>query len=413
MNLELEKKVLAKLLMKPDEVKREKVKVNWFQHEEHRQLAYTLMNTDEPFADFSEIELKVKEYYPKSSVTEDWLHDLKFEEMLVDDLKASVKSLEENYIRSRTHDASLDYAEYPNNKNRKKLEDWLRKLDELEVEEDEGELQEPLDQILYELENEVENGLRSFYKLDRVLGSGLEKGMLFVLAGRPGTGKTAFAVSMVLEILRKQNATIDFFSLEMAKVEMLKRFVANITGINSYKFKNAKLALKEEEKEQVVKAAGWLYDTDLRMHDNKFSLSDIERTIRQRKHAAKGDYLAVIDYIGLMDAEEDLQRNQAVGKISRRIKRLTNELGIPIILLSQLNRQVEYRENKVPTLADLRDSGDVEQDANVVAFLSENDEVDHTIDLTIAKNRSGQLATLHYEFYKPATSFREVDLYES
>lgn len=751
------------MLNKPDEVLRERLKVNWFADETHRQLAYTLLNADEPFSDFSEIELKVKEFYPKSNVTEEWLNAIKFEDVYLTNLKSSLKSLEAEYIRDRTHEASLNYAEYPNTKNKEKLEDWLRKLDELDVEDDEGELSAPIDQLLYELDNEVELGLSSFPKLDRQLGAGLEKGMMFVLAGRPGTGKghpnwleiptpngsrkfgdlkvgdyvfdrygkptkvtgvyprgqletykvtlrdgrstivdgdhiwsyygsrgnlttkttsemyktgaktdrgrsryaiptnepahfkdkqhfidpyvigvligdgslleraltissndveivekvaellnatprkqhennfswqfklkessgrrkflrtkdvladfpeiatyshmkeipeeylftgldnrmrllnglfdtdgsavrtgnrlhvsysttseklakqirwllqscgylsglvlderegrnitynvnvldqaertkglftlprkrkvvesfgrkkarnydriqidkiektgnleeitcisveneeqlyltndfivthnTAYGVSLVVEILQKNpNVQVDFFSLEMSKTEMFKRFVARTTGINGYKFKNAKIALNDDEKRQVIKSADWFNKTGLRIHDNKFSLSAIERTIRQRKHEAEGDYLAVIDYIGLIDAEDNnIQRNQAIGKISRKLKRLTNELEIPILVMSQLNRGVEHRENKVPVLADLRESGDLEQDANVVGFLSENKERDHVIDFTIAKNRNGQLGTLYYDFFKPAMTFTEteVDSYES
>lgn len=410
----LEQKILAHMINEPKESDRQTIKANWFADEAHRQLAYTLLNTKEAFSDFSEIEMKVKEYYPKSSITEEWLQAIQYEDIYLQDLKGSLKSLEAEYVKDRLHEANLNFAEYPNKKNKDNLEDWLRKLDELDIEEDEGRLKPPIDQLLYELDNEVELGLKSFGKLDRLLGAGLEKGMFFILAGRPGTGKTAYGVSMVVEILQKNpDIQVDFFSLEMSKVEMLKRFVARTTGINGYKFKNAKVALTLKEKQQVIKSADWLNKTGLRIHDNKFSLSDIERTIKQRKHEAKSDYLAVIDYIGLIDAEDNnIQRNQAIGKISRRLKRITNELEIPILLMSQLNRAVEHRQSKVPTLADLRESGDLEQDANVVGFLSENDEQDHMIDLTIAKNRNGQLGTLYYEFYKPAMTFTETDVYD-
>lgn len=411
MNYTLEQKILARMLKKPDEVLREELKVNWFADETHRQLAYTLIHAEETFSDYSEIELKVKEFYPKSNVTEEWLNAIQYEDVYLSDLRASLKSLEAEYIRDRSHEASLNYAEYPNSKNKENLENWLRKLDELDVEDDEGELSAPINQLLYELDNEVELGLSSFPKLDRQLGAGLEKGMMFVLAGRPGTGKTAYGVSLVVEILQRQpDVQIDFFSLEMAKIEMFKRFIARTTGINGYKFKNTKIALNDDEKRQVIKSADWFGKTGLRIHDNKFSLSAIERTIRQRKHEAEGEYLAVIDYIGLIDAEDNnMQRNQAIGKISRRLKRLTNELEIPIVLMSQLNRGVEHRQDKVPMLADLRESGDLEQDANVVGFLSENKERDHVIDFTIAKNRNGQLGTLYYEFYKPAMTFTETE----
>lgn len=404
------------MLNKPEDILRTDLKANWFADETHRQLAYTLLNTEKKFADFSEIELEVKNYYPKSAVTEEWLHAIKFEEVYVTNIKHSVRALEVEYIKDRTHEASLKYTEYPNQKNKETLEDWLRKMNELEIDEDDGELQTPTEQLLYELDNEVELGLQTYPKLNRVLGAGLEGGMLFVTAGRPGTGKSAYAINLCIEALQRQpNLQIDFFSLEMTKIEMLKRFVSRLTGINGYKFKNAKVALNDDEKRAVIEKTDWINKTGLRIHDNKFKLSDIERSIRQRQHENRDkDYMAVVDYIGLVNGEDNrMPRHQIIGKISRTLKMLTNELNIPIILLSQLNRGVEHRDTKVPTLADLRDSGDLEQDANVVVFLSENAEMDNVIDLTVAKNRSGQLATLNYEFFKPAMTFTEVETYEN
>lgn len=403
------------MLSKPEDILRTNLKANWFADETHRQLAYTLLNTEKQFADFSEIELEVKGYYPKSSVTEEWLHTIKFEEIYVKNIKHSVRALEVEYLKDRAHEASLRYAEYPNQKNKENLEDWLRKMNESEVEEDDGELQTPTEQLLYELDNEVELGLQTYPKLNRILGAGLEGGMLFVTAGRPGTGKSAYAINLCIEALQRQpDLQIDFFSLEMTKIEMLKRFISRLTGINGYKFKNAKVALNDDEKRDVIQKADWINKTGLRIHDDKFKLSDIERSIRQRRHENRDkDYMAVVDYIGLVNGEDSrMPRPQIVGKISRTLKMLTNELNIPIILLSQLNRAVEQRDSKVPTLSDLRESGDLEQDANVVVFLSENAEIDNMIDLTVAKNRSGQLATLHYEFFKPAMTFTEAEAYD-
>ena len=105
-----------------------------------------------------------------------------------------------------------------------------------------------------------------------------------------------------------------------------------------------------------------------------------------------------------------MDRYLEVGKISRTLKLLTNELNIPIVVLSQLNRGVESRQDKKPVLSDLRESGDLEQDANVVGLLSEDQEMDHVINLDIAKNREGMLATIPYEFYKPATTFKELNV---
>lgn len=399
------------MLNNVDEAKRTPLEAYWFGDKAHRELATTLMNSDKKFSDFSQLEYEVKANYPKSAVTEEWMHLIKFEEMFIDDLKESVRSLEKEFVQDKTNQATVEYLDYPTPKNKEKLEDWLRKLDEVDVEEDTGELTETINEILNEFEHGVKGGLKSYSRLDKVLGNGLEGGMMFIIAGRPGTGKTAYAINLAIEMLQRQpDVQIDFFTLEMTKIAMAKRFVSRLTGINSYKFKNTKTMLKDDEKREVIAKMDWLDSTGLRVHDSKFKLSDIERTIRQRRHEHRdGEYIAFIDYVGLVNAGGGLDRYLEVGKISRTLKLLTNELNIPIVVLSQLNRGVESRQDKKPVLSDLRESGDLEQDANVVGLLSEDLEMDHVINLDIAKNREGMLATIPYEFYKPATTFRELD----
>ena len=412
MNITLEKKILGYMLSNIDEAKQTPLEPYWFGDKTHRELATVLMNSEKEFTDFSQLEYEVKTAYPKSNVTEEWMHLIKFEEMFIGDLKASVKALEKEYIQDKTNQATLTYLENPTIDNKEKLEDWFRRLDQADIEEDTGELDGTIAEILDEFEHGVKGGLKSYRLLDRVLGNGLEGGMMFILAGRPGTGKTAYAINLAIEMMQRQpNVQIDFFTLEMTKIAMAKRFISRLTGINSYKFKNTKKLLKEDEKREVIQKMEWLNQTGLRVHDSKFKLSEIERTIRQRRHEHKdGEYIAFIDYVGLVNAGGTLDRYLEVGKISRTLKLLTNELNIPIVVLSQLNRGVENRQDKKPVLSDLRESGDLEQDANVVGLLSEDQEMDHVINLDIAKNREGMLATIPYEFYKPATTFKELDV---
>ena len=400
------------MLSNIDDAKRTPLEPYWFGDRSHRELATVLMNSEKDFTDFSQLEYEVKTAYPKSSITEEWMHLVKFEEMFIGDLKASVQSLEKEYIQDKTKQATMTYLEHPTPANKEKLEDWLRRMDEADIEEDTGELDGTIAEILDEFEHGVKGGLKSYNRLDKVLGNGLEGGMMFILAGRPGTGKTAYAINMAVEMLIKQpDVQIDFFTLEMTKIAMAKRFISRLTGINSYKFKDTKRLLKDDEKREVIEKMNWLNKTGLRIHDSKFKLSDIERTIRQRRHEhLEGKYIAFIDYVGLINTSGTMDRYLEVGKISRTLKLLTNELNIPIVVLSQLNRGVESRQDKKPVLSDLRESGDLEQDANVVGLLSEDQEMDHVINLDIAKNREGMLATIPYEFYKPATTFRELDV---
>src|SRR5699024_6258738 len=118
--------------------------------------------------------------------------------------------------------------------------------------------------------------------------------------------------------IKQPKLQVDFFTLEMTKMAMTKRFISRLTGINSYKFKDTKRLLKDEEKREVIEKMEWLNGTGLRIHDSKSKLSDIERTIRQRKHESKDkDYIAFIDYIGLVKVGGSLDRYLEVGKISR------------------------------------------------------------------------------------------------
>src|SRR5699024_1400998 len=177
------------------EAKRTPLEAYWFIDKTHRELATTLMNSDKKFSDFSQLEYEVKANYPKSAVTEEWMHLIKFEEMFIDDLKASVKALEKEYIQDKTNQATMTHLENPTAENKEKLEDWLRRLDQVDVEEDTGKLDETIAEILNEFEYGVKGGLKSYNRLDKVLGNGLEGGMMFILAGRPGTGKTAYAIN--------------------------------------------------------------------------------------------------------------------------------------------------------------------------------------------------------------------------
>src|SRR5690625_4076220 len=289
------------------------------------------MSSEKQLTDLSHLEYQLKSTYPNSSTNAECIEMSKSEEMTLDELKASGKARETEHNQDKTNKTTRTYLENPTAENKEKLEDWLRKLDEVDVEEDTGELDGTIAEILDEFEHGVKGGLKSYTRLDKVLGNGLQGGMMFILAGRPGNGKTAYAINLAIEMLQKQpDVQIDFFTLEMTKIAMAKRFVSRLTGINSYKFKNTKTMLKDEEKREVIAKMDWLNKTGLRIHDSKFKLSDIERTIRQRRHEHRdGEYIAFIDYVGLVNAGGGLDRYLEVGKkIGRASCRERGEGGV-------------------------------------------------------------------------------------
>lgn len=233
------------------------------------------------------------------------------------------------------------------------------------------------------------------------------------------THNTAFAINLVIEILKKTpDVQIDFFTLEMSKVQMLKRFTSRLTQINSYKFRDPEMTLTEDEVNQIFKAHDWITQTGLRIHDKCKKYHQIERMIRQRKLANKDKkYIAVIDYLGIIEPpNEQLPRHQQIGQMTRRLKNMTNDLMIPIIVLSQLNRGIEHRQDNRPNLADLRESGDVEQDASMIGFLfnkdADKDEYgvphsDGRVIFNVAKNREGNVGDIEFEFIKNRMTFKE------
>jgi len=772
-NISLEKKLLGAMIHEPALAQRYLIKKAWFSDDQVQQVADVLIHSNRHFEDIAEISSDVRKKYPYTTINDEWLQAVSFESMYVQNFKASLRTLQRDYLDDRVQEAGLDYAEYQTEKYRKQLEDAIKELNDLEVNDDEELLEEPLNELLEEMENGREPGVQTFGQLDRLLGLGIENANLFVVGGRPGTGKghpnsleiptpegmkkvgnleiddyvfdrfgqptkvtgvyprgkletykvtlndgrstvvdgdhiwshfsrggngkehlinkttkemyekgthlakekksgkvghhakysiptnravdfkkkehsvapyvigaligdgcllerpltvssddepvlqrvadetntvlkkqpyenyswmfqlkqplgkkkylqtkdiladyeslmtysylkeipeeylftnisdrmqllkglfdtdghaasrgkrltvsystaskklaeqirwllqscgflsgivldrregrrdcyqinvlsdakhskelfslprkkkiveshtfkgtrkydriaiksiekteeleeitcisveaedslylandfivthnTAYAINLVLEAMRRQVIVIDFFTLEMTNLQMLKRFMSNLSMINSYKLRDTSL-LPDEDKQKLIFHSDWLYKQDIQIHSKKNKLSDIKSTIIQRSQEA-GDkkYMAVIDYLQLMDAENPYaKRNEQVGQVSRELKQLTNKQNIPIIALSQLNRDIENRQDKTPSLADLRESGDIEQDANNIGFLYLDDENDSDsqqvqIRFNIAKQRDGKTGTIDYYFDKGLMTFKEVE----
>lgn len=417
----LEQKILAKMLNDIDDVKMQGIEAKWFEDRTHYQLASTLLKEGFNYNDYSEIELAVRDTFPQTALTEDWLHEVKFEEVFVDDLASSVQSLKEGYYQRRLNKAMMEHIQYPSKKNKEKVEDCFRELDQSKEKKSDGKMTKAFDNVLRRLEGEVEGGIRTFPGLDNLFGRGWIGSILVILAARPSIGKTTYAMNVALKALRKNPKTnIDFYSIEMSEEQFLEKLVSNIMNINSYRLINPFRTLNEEEMERYISAINWVKGTGLKVYDDVSSIDEIERTIRQNEYEAtkRGEkYMAIIDYVGLVKSNSpDAQRYREVGMISQNLKRLTNELDIPILLISQLGRSVEQREDKRPILSDLRESGDLEQDANAVILLSpvypedlENNATNLKIRVDVAKNRMGQTGSMVYRYDKPTQRFEEGD----
>lgn len=250
-----------------------------------------------------------------------------------------------------------------------------------------------------------------FVKLDEMTG-GMHAGDLFILAARPSMGKTALALNIAQHVALKNKLTVAVFSLEMSKESLLTRMVCSAAGVDSQRFRVGHLAA--EERRRLNKALHELVEAPLYIDDSAaLHLMEIHAKLRRLKAECTLG-LVIVDYLQLMGGGQRFEnRNQEVSALSRGMKLLAKELGVPIILLSQLNRAVETRQgDHRPQLSDLRDSGSIEQDADVVAFIfreevynKDREDLRGLAELIVAKQRNGPVGTVHLRFLHAQTMF--------
>src|SRR5699024_10977189 len=327
-------------------------------------------------------------------------------------LSSDLKSIHKAYAE---RNLELGMQAYQNSKTKQELDNLSNAITELtrvDEEEDTGELDEAIEELKIRLNNNQPVGIKSYPKLDELLAGGLYGSMLFTIGARPSVGKTAYAVNLAYQILeRDPEVQVDFFTLEMNKREMLNRFISRQAKVSSMRLKNPSNELTLAITRLISDGINWVRNHKLRIYDRILNLSGIVNVIR--KNAAKSKpnkYVAIVDYIVLVKVNSRQDRWIQVGQITRELKILANEYNIPIVALAQLNRGVESRQVKEPMLSDLRESGSIEQDSNVVAFLYRPDEDDRSVvKLSIKKNREGQLGDISYYFEGQYMLFKEVD----
>jgi replicative DNA helicase len=263
-------------------------------------------------------------------------------------------------------------------------------------------------------------GLSSgFYELDS-LTQGFQKSDLIIVAGRPSMGKTAFSLTIGLNIIKTSKLPILFFSLEMSKEQIMYRLLAMETNINQMRLRSGKLYRNDWVKlNKVIKIISklpfFVDDTP------NLSIQDIRSKIKTIIFEQTQIGLVVIDYLQLMQNSKFKLENrvQELSQITRSLKNIAREFNVPIIALSQLSRNVENRVDKKPILSDLRESGSIEQDADLVLMLyrnkyytlkDEDDEAPDLTDLILAKQRNGPTGTIKLEFDEKRTKFFNTNL---
>lgn len=246
-----------------------------------------------------------------------------------------------------------------------------------------------------------------FKDLDDIL-AGMQRSNLLILAARPGMGKSTFAVNIAQHLAVEHKKPIGLFSLEMSREELVDRMLVAQADIDAWKLKTGKLS--EADFTSLSNAMGELAEAPFYI-DETPALSILEmRTKARRLQVDVGIELLIVDYLQLARSRNLENRVQEVGEISQGLKNLARELKIPVLALSQLSRAVEQRGVKRPQLADLRESGSIEQDADVVMFLwREDDDVVENMKLDIAKHRNGAMGSMDLRFRGDRLRFYGVD----
>ncbi len=250
--------------------------------------------------------------------------------------------------------------------------------------------------------------------LDRLLG-GLQKSDLLIIAGRPGSGKTGFLLSIAKNAAQRHKKHVAIFSLEMSNEQLVQRLIAQETGIDTQRLRTGKL--DDDEWPLFTHSIEVLSDTHIWLDDTPALTPMQLRTKCRRLFMEFGLDLVIVDYLQLMsgDTRND-NRVQEVSYISRNLKILARELNVPVLAAAQLSRAVEQRTDKKPVLSDLRESGSLEQDADIVMFIHRPDAMDETsekkniAELMVAKHRNGPVGTVELVFLNNLARFENAAL---
>lgn len=269
-------------------------------------------------------------------------------------------------------------------------------------------------EILSQHKGDITGLATGLYAFDKIT-TGLHPNELIIIAARPAVGKTAFALNIATHIAMSQDKSVAVFNMEMNAEQLAMRILSSIGQLDGFKLKTGNLL--NQDWKRINEAAAQLSKTNLVLDDTPgITIGEIRAKCRRLASSENGLSLVVIDYLQLISSGKNYgaNRQQEVSDISRSLKTLAMELGVPIIALSQLSRSVESREDKRPMMSDLRESGSIEQDADIVMFLYRDDyynkearteDNNSIIEINIAKHRSGPTATIELLFKKNTSTF--------
>lgn len=432
MNLEAEQYILGAILLEPELIKECTLKHEHFGEEKHRNLFYVMRDLDEkgkpidPVAIVERVGSKKVDkiggvsYLTQLAGSVPTTENFKFYESLIIEYYRKRKAHE---IVQRAAQKVIEAESVDDVIN--ETTEQLMSLGETQTDDDDGSIKEGLAELYADMgidKGEITGIPTGYIELDRMLG-GLQRQDFILIGARPSIGKTAFALNIAqnaaMKTYQKGGDVVGIFSLEMSEQQLLKRMLCSVGNINASKMRNPARNFEDEDWEKANMAMGIIGNMDLHIFDKPgVTVHDIYRKCRKlRRKYPDRRILIIIDYLQLIVGNPKYggNRTQEIGEISRSLKVMARDLDLTVIALSQLNRSVEQRQDKRPTMSDLRESGQLEQDADVIMFLYRDDYYDpetenkNIIEVNVAKQRNGPVGMVQLAFIKEYNKFLNLE----
>ncbi|MFL1422546.1 DnaB helicase C-terminal domain-containing protein [Staphylococcus ureilyticus] len=403
---EIESTVIASLLKKPDLLEKLRVKPYMFQDEQFKGFLEYVLNQGK--VDLNEIYLKsIKD---ESFLNNDVIGELyKTEFIGYGFFERYQQDLLQNYQIIQANKLADEFKQTSTPETFNHMVDELKELTSITTKKEDG-TKRYAEQLVEDLYSDapVQRVKTKYQLMDYKIG-GFEPSQLIVIAARPSVGKTGFALNMLWNIAKQGHET-SFFSIETTGKNVLQRLLSTITGIELNRIKNVQ-DLTPDELTKLTNAIDQILKLGININDDSTTTPQDIRA-QAMKNSDKTQVI-FIDYLQLMSTDTNIDRRVAVEKISRDLKIIANETGAIIVVLSQLNRGVESRQDKRPMLSDMKESGGIEADASMAMMLYRDDyyeqEDDETgksiVECNIAKNKDGETGVIEFEFYKKTQRF--------
>ncbi|AXZ23722.1 DnaB helicase C-terminal domain-containing protein [Staphylococcus warneri] len=404
---EIESTIVASLLQKPDLIEKLRVKPEMFTHDGMKSFIEYVFEIGK--VDHNEIYLKTTK--DKTFLDIDTISNLYNSKFIgYGFFERYQQDLLNLYQIDQTQNVLQEFNSEPSIHNFDEMLNKLQKVSLISATE-ESRTKKIVDHFVEELySEEPKQQINTGYKLMDYKIGGLEPTQLIVIAARPSVGKTGFALNMMLNIAAQGYKT-SFFSLETTGVSVLKRMLSADTGIELTRIKEIK-DLEPDELTRLTNSADKILKLDIDIHDkSNITTHDVRKQAMKNKDVQQ---VIFIDYLQLMQTDSKLDRRNGVEKISRDLKIIANETGAIIVLLSQLSRSVESRNDKRPMLSDMKEAGGIEADASLAMLLYRDDyynrdDVDASgksiVECNIAKNKDGETGVIEFEYYKKTQRF--------